>query len=742
MLFFLSLLSVFIIGETGSIPDNMDFEIVTHPDSTPFNWTCERFSGFRCTQDSTISHAGVYSARLRSVFATYAEYNDTIDLKTGYLERTIPFNYSGDEITLSGYFRLEGYYEESFAGMYIILLDADGNTMDYNQIIFDEFLPDSEWTHFSLNLSNSEFCDSLDFGSILGGPGTLWIDDLNLTVDGLSLKNVPEREAFEALNDHEFDNGSGIVFSNLSTFQLESLEQLGKVWAFLKYHHPSVCSGRVNWDYQLFRAIPALLAAETAEERELSLLALLSSLEVFEPELEPISPGDENRIETDLSWIDDSFLGDDLAEELENVYAGRHQGDSYYITSTPFPDFREKAYSSMLMPDDGYRLLALYRYWGMIEYYFPYRYATNSDWPDQIRLSLPLFVGAQSALEYQLAVKRLIASVGDTHAGLWNEPDALEEYYGVFFTPLKLRYINDCFVVSGFMHSSALESPVKIGDVILECNGIPVAEIVADLLPLANGSTPWGLMDVMGRTLLRGQTDTANLVIERAGQQYDVSIPRVLRSEFDRSLLPGSALGNGSFSLTEDSIGYVNCSSLQISEIPSMKDSLRESRGIVLDMRGYPSDFILYDVADFIIPDSTAFCELAMCDFNNPGTFYWADPLYAGGGDTNTFTGKVAILISEASISSSEFHIMAWRLAPEAMVFGHTTNGADGNVVSLTLPGGIETGFTGLGIYNPDRTETQRVGIIPDIEVYQTPGGMQAGTDEVLETALEWIKTS
>ncbi|MCD4848207.1 MAG: hypothetical protein K8R76_08455, partial [Candidatus Aegiribacteria sp.] len=57
----------------------------------------------------------------------------------------------------------------------------------------------------------------------------------------------------------------------------------------------------------------------------------------------------------------------------------------------------------------------------------------------------------------------------------------------------------------------------------------------------------------------------------------------------------------------------------------------------------------------------------------------------------------------------------------------------------VSLPGGVNTFFTGLGVYNPDRSETQRVGIIPDIEVRPTIEGLQAGRDEVLEAALEWL---
>ena len=51
-----------------------------------------------------------------------------------------------------------------------------------------------------------------------------------------------------------------------------------------------------------------------------------------------------------------------------------------------------------------------------------------------------------------------------------------------------------------------------------------------------------------------------------------------------------------------------------------------------------------------------------------------------------------------------------------------------------------ETMITGIGVYYPDGTETQRVGIIPDIEVKPTIEGVKAGRDELLEKAMEVIE--
>jgi len=82
---------------------------------------------------------------------------------------------------------------------------------------------------------------------------------------------------------------------------------------------------------------------------------------------------------------------------------------------------------------------------------------------------------------------------------------------------------------------------------------------------------------------------------------------------------------------------------------------------------------------------------------------------------------------------------MAFRSAPQSVVVGSTTAGADGNVSEIPLPGGARTMISGLGVFYPDKTPTQRVGIIPDIEVRPTIAGIRTGRDELLEEALRQI---
>ena len=289
------------------------------------------------------------------------------------------------------------------------------------------------------------------------------------------------------------------------------------------------------------------------------------------------------------------------------------------------------------------------------------------------------------------------------------------------------------------MSESAVTSGIEPGDVIVAIDGRPVIERTEELYPYGNGSTENSVYEMLGSKILRGNAETVALTIQRGDDTQIVTIPRIEIEDLNRSMINQPAVGDGSYTLLDDETGYVYAAMLSRDDVEVMKEEFRQTSGLILDLRDYPRGFVIYDVADFILPEEVVFTHMTFPDHSNPGTFIWEEPLCAGGGDSSSYEGKVAVLIDEGSISSAEFHAMAWRLAPQARVFGSHTSGADGNITHVSLPGGVNTFFTGLGVYNSDGSETQRVGIIPDVEVRPTIEGLQAGRDEVLEAALEWL---
>ncbi len=80
---------------------------------------------------------------------------------------------------------------------------------------------------------------------------------------------------------------------------------------------------------------------------------------------------------------------------------------------------------------------------------------------------------------------------------------------------------------------------------------------------------------------------------------------------------------------------------------------------------------------------------------------------------------------------------MILKAMPDAVIVGSQTAGADGNITRFKISHEIYAGFTSLGTFYPDKSETQRIGIVPDSVVYQTPESIRQEKDLVLEKALE-----
>ncbi len=158
----------------------------------------------------------------------------------------------------------------------------------------------------------------------------------------------------------------------------------------------------------------------------------------------------------------------------------------------------------------------------------------------------------------------------------------------------------------------------------------------------------------------------------------------------------------------------------------------------MIDIRNYPSEFVVFALGGRLVREKTPFARFTHGDPGNPGAFTWTPPLEIAP-IAPAYEGKVVILVDEVSISQAEYTAMALRAGPNAVVIGCTTAGTDGNISLISLPGGLRTLISGIGVFYPDKTPTQRVAIVPDIVVTPMIDGIREGRDEILERALRYI---
>ena len=551
---------------------------------------------------------------------------------------------------------------------------------------------------------------------------------------------------YPAEQDTAFRRGAGLALDNLSPQQLDNLAVLGRVWGFVKYYHPAVARGAYNLDAELLRVLPKVLASQDLGARSEVLSTWLTSLGPVpacrgcrEPAAKTV------RLLPDLDWLTDSQqLSPALSQQLTYLRQNRNQQEHYYVRVGPNgnPLFQhEETYPSPATPDAGLRVLALFRYWNMVDYYFPYRYAIGEDWQRVLPEFLPQFIAARTPEQYRLTALALIARVHDTHANIFDDK-ILNEHKGNYQAPLWLRFVEGQAMVAGYYDDAlGAATTLKPGDVVVQVAGQPVADLVKVRQPITPASNEAAQLRNIAYDLLRGNTPQVALVVRRAGREFPVTVGRVPIGQLNQGIKYGTPDPKApAWKLLPNNIGYLALGTIHTAELPDIMAKAQGTKGLVIDIRNYPSEYVVYALSKHLVSKRKAFLRFSGMDSRYPGAFRLSTLMYVGAGSGSTYPGKVVILVDEISQSQAEFTTMALRTAPRATVVGSTTAGADGDVSDIVLPGNLRTAISGLGIYYPDGRETQRVGIVPDVEVKRTIKGLAEGRDEVLEKAVQLIE--
>ncbi len=690
--------------------------------------------------DDTVTHSGRWAARLdRSI-----ESPDNFSTIT----RSMPVDFTGTLIELRGWLKTDNVSE--MVGLWL-REDSETGAVAFDNMSGQEVKGTHDWEQYSVSIPYRPEAKMLYYGFLLSGTGKAWIDDLELLVDGKPVWEAPRTQRPQTIldQDHEFDAGSQVSLSSLSPIQVANLVLLGKVWGFLKYHHPEITGGKRHWDYDLFRVMPAVLSSKNRSDANRVIENWISGVGAVTP-CDPCANLDEKELylAPEINWIEDeTVLGAGLSGNLRNIYLNRPAGGGQFYVSQALnirnPVFEnEQGYSSVKLPDAGYQLLALYRFWNIIEYWFPYRDIIGEDWDGVLAEFVPRLALAKTRDEYQLELIALIARANDTHANLWSSLTVRPPVGGCQL-PVVVRFVENKAIVTGYTDPAAdNDSGLRIGDVLFELDGTPVDQLVEKLKPYyAASNKPTRLRDI-ARSITKGSCGDTTVKIKRESGSMTVRTQRVRPTgvgapEGMTHDLPGEA-----FQMLRENVAYLKLSAVKAADTAEYVKKASTARGWIIDIRNYPSEFVVFALGRLLVESETPFVRITVGDLSNPGAFHWRGSEPTLTPDRPHYSGKLAILVDEVSQSSAEYTAMAFRAAPGATVIGSTTAGADGNVSQFPLPGGLRSMISGIGIFYPDKQPTQRVGIVPDIEVKPTIAGIRAGKDEALEEALRWILSS
>jgi C-terminal processing protease CtpA/Prc len=546
--------------------------------------------------------------------------------------------------------------------------------------------------------------------------------------------------------NHNYNEGTKIIINNLNNQKIENLSILCRIWGFLKYYHPYVAKGIYNWDNKLFDILPKIIECNNRKERNEILYDWIGGLGAVEY-YKKLPDTNKSNIKTlpDLDWLNDrEMLGEKLSDQLIFIKENPVKGKKYYVS---YDDItyqlifhNENPYIDISSNDTGYRILTFFRYWNIIQYFYPFKYSIRKDWKNIPDEYIPKFINASDELQYKLAILELINEIHDSHAKIWQRDTILENYYGKYGAAFQVKFIEEQAVVTEFYDKELGErTTLKKGDIISKIDGLSVEEIVKTRLPITPASNKPTQLAEIARYLLFGKTGGSGIEYIRDNKINKTVIERYSPDKLNT--LPffykKQAVSN---KFIKNNIGYIYPATFKNEEIIKVMKQFKKTKGIIIDLRCYPGKFSITRLCWQFLPERIKWYKYTYPDIEYPGLFRWSEIKEIGQTNSEYYKGKIIIIVNELTFSLSEFYAMAFRLAPRALIIGSTTAAASGWISTISLPGGIKTMISAVGYYYPDGRETQQVGIIPDIEVKPTIKGIKEGRDELLEKAIEIIE--
>ncbi len=519
-----------------------------------------------------------------------------------------------------------------------------------------------------------------------------------------------------------------------------------KIWGFLKYYDNYVATCHTNWDSVLLHTLPLVKSAPDVSQFNDALDTMLAAAGpvTFPATHFPDTLPSELKRNKNFGWMSDPWLRADVQAYLLTTAHNFWPFSGCYVIfdtvndggllSFPQDNPMLNADTYVSFPDEYHRLLVFFKFWNIISCFNPYNYVLDKPVDTLLMDNVLNFDTVSNSHDLFYAVKRFTAGLDDAHVHDFTRSSHYEN--NLSNPALTLHYIENKYVVvkSGV-------SSIPVGDIIISVNGktpvewedsLSVYESYGNmsvyrrfmyeyLLLWAPGATPVHI--VYSDTL--GTTDSATLYPD----------PSWGAGTFDY-YYPADSLTGIAWTTMQCNVGYLNVGNLSAALTDTAYAHLKNAPAIIVDMRNYPRDASVQELAKLMFPATVPFANFTVPDITYPGTFFWVGDSI-GSNNPDPYRGTVIILFNEMTQSAAEFNCMTLKASSRVIKVGSQTAGADGGITYIQLTKDISSGFTSEGVFYPNGDSTQRIGIVPDIVVKPTINGIMQGRDELVDKALE-----
>lgn len=614
------------------------------------------------------------------------------------------------------------------------------------------------WDDYEMSMNVPPDGSHIVYGVMFWGPGPVWINSLELTNSGKAEVREPD-------------------IAPLSERGRDNIVALTRLVGVLRSFSPTTESRGVNWDTYTIDAVNAVEPCKDADELVATLrawtLPIAPGVQFWrgqrgqgppesprpdnatgavamvhqgfaDPGLDPsqrrmnIYSSEQVRIDLNAQATDSrpapgetvtlSLGGDVFARVPIAPYVARDRTLPNATADLPKP-VHERSDSWYPTPAErAVRFTVLIEAWNTLNHFYPYFDVSETDWVAALPSALEKAATDPTPEQFWRTLATMHAKIKDGHG--WIDGPGR---FAVMPRPYSAEWVGEEIVIRRVADNVA--DRLSPGDVIEAIDGTSVRELYKSVEPILYAATEqWKRHRALALIGWGPGNGDVTLEIKRGTSSLEVAIPRTGGTEPTmRRPENGSELSPG--------IVYFNLDGTNLATFTANLPKLAAAKGIVFDLRGYPSD-----AGSAVLP---------YLSDTNIKSAQWRVPIIARPNYQRVrfkvnnwnlpprqprLTRNVAFLTDGRAISYAESCMGIVEAYKLGEIVGSATAGSNGNITTAQLPCGYSVTWTGMQVLKHDGSRHHGVGISPTVPVAPTKEGLAAGRDEVLEKAVEVVK--
>lgn len=556
--------------------------------------------------------------------------------------------------------------------------------------------------------------------------------------------------------------------------QLPYLVSFVRLTAQIRFHHPGDAVAQTQWDDLMLEAAYRISSSTHSQAVEQQIWQLLSPLSgdiqlngqgssaATLPADATIRTWRQNayteqndedtyRLRVDLPlrelpnhpelsqrqlWRYDDAL---LHAQFPSYVATNAPAGTPYLTSSQYLLPRDLTHSAVCVA-------TVAKVWSVIDQFFPDVEHDKAAWQQQLSPLLQSCGHSDRRLMYrQLFIA--LQTLNDGHIAA--RGPAVQAWQGEAVTPVRFYQLEGKVVAA--VIKAGTETPIQLGDELLQVNDVAVANVVDELLPFVAASSRTRRDIAIQRQLLRAAAGSEFRLHlkDRSGTVYQT----LLRASEDASFAQVAetsffAPASQPLRWLSGELLYIDLARLPSAQYTEAITNARKAKGVVVDARGYPRDF---NVFEQLLP---LFCRQSpMIAYPQYFVYGNADApterfRQAVASDLAPFAEPLQVpvvgLQSRISLSANE-QIISYLKQCRVPFIGETTIGANGVAARINLfseypKASSSIAFTSTLVTQPNGERFLGVGITPDMPVAPTIAGTRAQLDEQLAAAESYLR--